>query len=90
MGDAIAPEATCLLLHPTGVLATELPAPLADCLIGDDDASLGQQIFDIAEAEAEAIVEPYDVADDQRWASVASIARFRVTHEVNLPYSAST
>lgn len=29
-------------------------------------ASLGQQIFDIAEAEAEAIVEPFGVADAQR------------------------
>ena len=90
MGDAIAPETTCFHLQPTGVLATKLPAPLADRLIGDDDASLGQQIFDIAEAEAEEIVEPYGVADDQRRESVTPVARFRLTREANLPCSAST
>lgn len=42
-------ETTCFLLQPTSVLAAKPPAPLADRLIGDDDASLGQQIFDLPE-----------------------------------------
>ena len=83
-------EPACFLLQPTSVLAAKLPAPLADRFKGDDDASLGQQIFDIPEAEAEAILEPYGVADDHRRESVTAVARCRLTHETTLPCPASS
>lgn len=50
-------------------------APQADRLAGNRDPALGQQILDIAEAEAEREVEPHGVGDDLRWKSVSSIAR---------------
>ncbi len=81
-------ETTGFLLKPTSVLAAKLPAPLADRFVGDDDASLSQQIFDIPETEAEPMVEPNGIADDQRRESVTTIARCRLINEKTLPCSA--
>ena len=67
--------------HPTapapqlpGVDRTEPLAPLPNRLVGDRYASLREEIFSIAEAEAESIVEPNRVADDVRWESISVIA----------------
>jgi hypothetical protein len=38
---------------------TELGAPLSDGLVADDDATLGEQILHVAEAEIEAEVQPH-------------------------------
>ena len=35
----------------TGVLRAELPAPLPDRLVGDEDSTLGEKILDIPEAQ---------------------------------------
>jgi hypothetical protein len=37
-----------------------------DALVGHDDTTLGQEHLDIAQAEAEYVVEPDGVADDLR------------------------
>ena len=50
--------------HLAGVDRTEPLAPLPNRLVGDRHASLREEIFSIAEAEAESIVEPDRVADD--------------------------
>ena len=42
----------------TRVLQTESPTPVPNALVADRDAPLGQQVLRIAEAEAEAMVEP--------------------------------
>ena len=47
-----------------GVVPAERQAPLADGFVGDRNAPLGQQIFDIPEAETVSVVEPHGVADD--------------------------
>jgi hypothetical protein len=47
-----------------GIRLSEFPAPLPDRLVGDDDSTGEQQLFDIAVAEAEAVVQPDAVADD--------------------------
>ena len=39
----------------------------ADCLVGDDDPSFGQQILDVSKAECESVVEPDGMTDDLRW-----------------------
>jgi hypothetical protein len=39
-------------------------APLLDRFVGDDDSTGKQQLFDVAIAEAEAIVQPDAMADD--------------------------
>ena len=53
-----------------GVDRPEPLAPLPNRLVGDRYASLREEIFSIAEAEAESIVEPDRVADDVRWESI--------------------
>ena len=50
----------------------ELQHPSPNCLIGDVQPALGEQIFDIAEAEGEAKVQPYRMSDDVRRELVAS------------------
>ena len=83
--------------HPTapppplpGVDRTEPLAPLPNRLVGDRHASLCQEIFSIAEAEAESIVEPDRVADDVGWESISVIAGRRAPHRPTLPLVAST
>jgi hypothetical protein len=50
----------------------ELQHPSPDRFIRDIQAALGEQIFDIAEAEGEAKVQPHRVPDDVRRELVAS------------------
>ena len=83
--------------HPTapapqlpGVDRTEPLAPLPNRLVGDRYASLREEIFSIAEAEAESIVEPDRVADDVRWESISVIAGRLAPHRPTLPRVAST
>ena len=57
-----------------GVFEPERLTPLADGFIRDGDAPLGEQIFYIAEAQAEAVIEPDGVADDW-WKAVSAVAR---------------
>ena len=56
-------QATLSPLEPTRILRTELPTPLSDGFVGDQDPPLCQEIFDITEAQAKAMVEPDSVAD---------------------------
>jgi len=42
----------------------ELLAPAPNRLIGDGDSSLGQDQLDVAQAQAENVIQPYSLADD--------------------------
>jgi hypothetical protein len=42
----------------------ELQAPLPDSFVAYPHASLGHQLFDIAIAQGESVIQPYAVADD--------------------------
>ena len=53
-------------LQPSRVVGAELLAPLPHGFVRHDDASFGQQVLDIAEAQAVAVVEPDRVTDDFR------------------------
>jgi hypothetical protein len=44
-------------LQPTGVQRSEFDAPQADGLAADNDASLGQQVFNVSMTQVETIVE---------------------------------
>ena len=61
------------------VFEPERRTPLPDRLVGDGDPALGQQILDVAETEAEPVVQPDRVTDDVRRESVSSLARHAVT-----------
>ena len=61
--------------EPSRVGGAEGLAPVPDGLVRDGDAALGEEVFDVAEAEGEPVVEPDGVADDGGRESVAGIAR---------------
>ena len=48
----------------SGILLAKFAAPFADSLIGHHHAAFQQQLFDIAETQAESEVQPHGVADD--------------------------
>ena len=54
----------------------KLQAPEPNCLVGDRDATLGEQILDITEAEREPMVEADSMADNLGRKSVTSVAGF--------------
>ena len=49
-----------------------------------------EEIFEISETQAEAVVEPDDVADDVRGKSVSAVAGRVAVHLPTLPPAAST
>jgi hypothetical protein len=59
--------------HPR-VLRPELPTPLPNSLVGDDNPALRQEFLDVAEAQGESVVQLDTVADDLRRKPVAMIA----------------
>jgi hypothetical protein len=50
--------------QPIGVILPKLPTPLADGLVGHSNAAFEQDLFHVAVAQGEAIVEPDPMADD--------------------------
>jgi hypothetical protein len=63
-------------------LRAELDGPAADHLAGHLDAPRGQHLLDVPEAQGEADMEPYRVADDLRREAVA--LERQGTHEPQL------
>src|ERR1700683_5066563 len=59
--------------HVVGKALAEFLAPAPYGLVGDDDAPLGQKQFDVAQAEAEHVVQPHSMADDLRGEAVAVV-----------------
>jgi len=89
----VAPGVAQAALSPlefSSVLRTKLPRPLSDGLVGHDDAPLGEEVFDISEAQTESVVEPDGVADYFGREPVSVIARRFGIHPRSLPVSAST
>ena len=68
----------------------DLAQPRPNRLVGDRHASLREEIFGIAEAEAELRVEPDRVADDVGRESISVIAGRLAPHRLTLPLVAST
>ena len=52
--------------QPCSERGAEFGAPLADGLVADDDATLGEQILNVAETDVKAEVQPYGMSDDLR------------------------
>ncbi len=83
-------QTTLVTFERTGVLETELQTPQSDGLVCDHDPPLCQEIFDISEAQTEAVVEPNGMADDLRRESVSAVAGCVVIHPASLPDAPST
>jgi hypothetical protein len=67
-----------------GKTLTEFLAPAPDSLIGDDDATLGQQQFNISQAEAEHVIQPDSMADEIGWKPMAVVGVRRRLHAASL------
>jgi hypothetical protein len=49
-------EASLFLLKTSGIAGSEFPASLADAFIRNNDSAFGQKIFNITEAQAQAMI----------------------------------
>src|SRR5215831_153423 len=78
------PEATLQSLQFPGVVRTKLLTPVPNRFVGNNDASLCQQIFDVTETQAETMIKPHGMADDFRRKPIAVIARTTGFHAVSL------
>ena len=76
--------------EPPCVGRTEGLAPVPDGLVRHCDGALGEDVFDVAEAEGEAVVEPDGVADNRWREPVAWIVRDIVGHPATVPAVASS
>ena len=61
--------------------------PPPDRFVGHRDAALGQEIFDIAKAHSEAVIQPDGVADDFGRESISLVAQRVAFHRPSLPRS---
>ena len=59
-------ESTLTSLQPPSVAWAELSAPLPNGFVRHDDASFGQEVLDISDAQAVSVVDPHGVADNVR------------------------
>ena len=67
-----------------GKILAEFLAPTPNGLIGDDDTTLGQQQFNVSQAEAEHVIQPDRVADEFCWKSMAVVGVGRRLHTASL------
>jgi hypothetical protein len=65
----------------------EAREPRPHRLVGDDDAALGEQLLDVAQAQREPGVQPHRVLDDRQWEAVP--ARPARAHAAALPAAAA-
>ena len=77
-------EASLFLLKTSGIVGSEFPAPLADGFVRNNYSALGQKIFHIAEAQTEAMIDSYGVADDFRREKVSVVTGSGALHEMSL------
>src|SRR4051812_34596297 len=77
-------------MQSVGELATELAAPVAEVLVGDHHTPLGQNAFDVAQAEAEQVIQPHRVADDLAGEAVAEVQEGLAGHADSLASARSS
>ena len=73
-----------------GVVGPEGLTPRPDRLVRDGDPAFGEQILDVTEAQAKAVVEPVCVTDDLGRKAVAAVAWRRACHGPTLPATGSS
>lgn len=61
-------------LEASTIQRSELQAPASDGLVGNRDASFGEQILDIREAQAEATIQPDGMTDDLGREAVSALS----------------
>ena len=71
----LSPPRTRRRRSPAAKVCAEVGAPLPDRLVADDDATLGEQLLNVAEADVKTEVQPYGMSDDLGREALASIGR---------------
>ncbi len=62
----LVPGARLTVTQGIGIPLTKLQTSLANCFVGQLDASLGHDLFDVAVAQGEVVVQPNTITDDLR------------------------
>ena len=57
---------------------------------GDDDSPFGQELFDIMEAQTEAMIQPYGMTDELRRKAVTVVLAYSLAHQRSLPDNGSS
>ena len=65
------------------IVRTEFLTPLSNRLIRDNDSALGEKIFDISKAQAEAMVNPDRITDDLGRETIAGVTRRMAFHTIS-------
>ena len=60
--------------EPLGIVLPALQTPLADGFIGDAAAAFEQDLWPVARAQGQSLIEPDAVADDLAWKAVICVA----------------
>ena len=76
--------ASLFLLETPGIVGSEFPTPAPNGLVRNNDSAFGQKVFHITEAQTEAMIDPYGVADDFRREAVSVVTGSRALHEMSL------
>ena len=77
-------EATLFLLKTSGVVGSEFSAPSPDGFLRNNDSAFGQKIFNITEAQTEAMIDPHGVTDDFRRETVSVVMGSGALHQMSL------
>ena len=67
-GRSWAPTSDPLRIGPT-----ELHDPSSNCLIGDVETPLGEQVLDVPKPQRESTIEPNGMLDDDRWKAMTTV-----------------
>jgi hypothetical protein len=70
--------------HGRSIVGSEFPAPLADGFVRNNDSAFGQKIFNITEAQTEAMINPHGVADDFQRETVSVVTGWGALHAMSL------
>ena len=66
------------------IICAELLTPPPNRFIGYEDAPFGQKIFNVTEAQTEAMIDPYGVANDLRRETVSVVTGSGAVREISL------
>ena len=77
-------QATAAMSEGSRELRAELPRPLANSLVGDENTTFGQKVLDVSETQTESVIQPHCVTDDLRRESVSMLEVRSAVHHRSL------
>ena len=83
------PKPTFPSLETLLVAGPKLQTPATDRLIGNGDSAFSKEVLDVAEAQAESVIQPNSVTDNLRWKPVTVVSGLAPRHRLSLPDAGS-